>query len=1177
MAGQNDKQDQSADQADVPIHPGRWRAGGSGNTPGAEGGLLASLKPMILQLVKEAVQQAVQELLGSGFSLSGQTASADSQPRPQSESNKPGRKPKGKGTGDDPPVQARSDQAPGKGGKKGNKGKSSDPGQPKPQVETGGRGSGKAGKPKPTEQGQKGAGQSKPDADGWVQVRRKAAAEDFRLLSQDWDKPLLEYGRLAEALDALKADKILEAVILCTSSEAKVAQTMIVGSGKQYSVLLIVPGKTTTSQRVPGRVGESRKFIDADVCRFVSQGQTGPRVFGTQKPVTITTRKTAVLFVRVPKIYCTDEQWKTFKKTPQKTMMTWTASRNILAVDTFGWKEQKSEQGHEQLFGLVRIEETDIEPVLGHSGSGSVFIEPPRKVLATRIEWVEHDKNESHADYFTKASRGKGALGLAVCGRSIGWRSKLNAEDQVTRMWIIRGLPVSWGMGEAKTMVSEHFKEVHMVNARSDKGGKSFLFKGIYHQGAHRDIAPVSAIIDGRETTLWAEWAPPKQRKIVQRSLPKGAVPFVAEPSLLKLVATKPPDPVKLDDEGKEISDPKRKCTPAKVRPVPEKLVYRKMAKDGSCVFHAMAAGIKFVTGGKLDLSARELRARAVGHLRKYADTYSKQYDKKGPDGSDMPEFEDYLNAIAAESAYAGAMEVEALCRIYSVRVILVPENAAFPVEAYHLKEKKKTVVLWLTGMHIDLLLPEGADAAEKEGADTRKLRYPQELLEIAATPTIAYKVGGVSRGDQATGTSSKRSIASVSSTPTRAKGSVQGKGFRRACGSRTSCAPSSAQATDWTAPSARPGKPPSTADSKFSVCTSWTAVSACASTSAKPRSKGANTGQASGSGPVLGSDDAPSIAETDWTNPEHVRLCGPMPKLSALRPEDVISLVSGGDDRFPGVPPCSAKPDARSRDHSFVPSELQQAYYDRVGHLHSNVAQCRLCPFRRLCNSNKCVSAVLSAHFKQAHPGQKPGGDTRRLSCVRPLGKDEAALWRCPFCDCGISKQEGGRFGAALIARFKKAHKIEKHAQVTWKCWRRKKYEDAERSERILVTKHNARQIANLQLIDEMRAQDFTAFPWPRLGPKTATLSRSICVNLSWRCNKCQLPLRTVGEAKKHRQNHGYCPSASASTREPARLLKLRKVRELLRAYPVGFARERLTHAFSAAEQALQVSEQEV
>ena len=79
-----------------------------------------------------------------------------------------------------------------------------------------------------------------------------------------------------------------------------------------------------------------------------------------------------------------------------------------------------------------------------------------------------------------------------------------------------------------------------------------------------------------------------------------------------------------------------------------------------------------------------------------------------------MPEFEDYLTAIAAESAYAGAMGVEALRRIYLIRVILVPENAAFPVEAYHLKEKKKAVVLWLTGTHIDLLLPEGADDAVK-------------------------------------------------------------------------------------------------------------------------------------------------------------------------------------------------------------------------------------------------------------------------------------------------------------------------------------------------------------------------------------------------------------------------------------------------------------------------------
>ena len=215
--------------------------------------------------------------------------------------------------------------------------------------------------------------------------------------------------------------------------------------------------------------------------------------------------------------------------------------------------------------------------------------------------------------------------------------------------------------------------------------------------------------------------------------------------------------------------------------------------------------------------------------------------------------------------------------------------------------------------------------------------------------------------------------------------------------------------------------------------------------------------------------------------------------------------------------------------------------------------------------------------HFKQAHPGQKPGGDTRRLSCIRPLNKDEPALWKCPFCDCGISKQEGGRFGVALIARFKKAHKIEKHAQVTWKCWRRKKYEDADRAERILVTKHNARQTASMRLIEEMRAQDFTAFPWPRLGAKTATLNCSIYVNLSWRCNRCKLPLRSVGEARKHRQNSGQCPSATVDLREPARLRKLQTVRELLQAYPAGFVRERLTNAFSVAEQALRVSGQEV
>ena len=138
VAGRNDKQDQSADQAVEPTGPGRWRAGGSGDIPGAEGGLLASLKPMILQLVKEAAQQAVQELLGSGFSCSGQASSAGSQPMHNSEQpNKPRRKPKGKGTGDRPPVQTQRDSSTSKGGKTGGKGKSVAQDQPEQQVEAG--------------------------------------------------------------------------------------------------------------------------------------------------------------------------------------------------------------------------------------------------------------------------------------------------------------------------------------------------------------------------------------------------------------------------------------------------------------------------------------------------------------------------------------------------------------------------------------------------------------------------------------------------------------------------------------------------------------------------------------------------------------------------------------------------------------------------------------------------------------------------------------------------------------------------------------------------------------------------------------------------------------------------------------------------------------------------------
>ena len=198
---------------------------------------------------------------------------------------------------------------------------------------------------------------------------------------------------------------------------------------------------------------------------------------------------------------------------------------------------------------------------------------------------------------------------------------------KVQRMWMIKGLPVSWGLSEAKTALAGSFSDLTMVSTKRDKAGKCFFFKGIYDQGAQRDIAPISISVDGSDYTLWAEWAPPRPQKTVQRRLPGGAVAFVRAPELLQSTAVKQEAGTIVDDAGKSVPDPKKPRQEDKVRVVPTGLIYKTVPKDGNCVFHSLAAGLKFVTNGKVDLTARELRARTVEHFKKHEDTYAKKYD----------------------------------------------------------------------------------------------------------------------------------------------------------------------------------------------------------------------------------------------------------------------------------------------------------------------------------------------------------------------------------------------------------------------------------------------------------------------------------------------------------------------------------------------------------------------
>ena len=189
--------------------------------------------------------------------------------------------------------------------------------------------------------------------------------------------------------------------------------------------------------------------------------------------------------------------------------MAWAARYGLRFVDTFGWKEQKTAQGIEQLYGMARVEVEAVKDVLRVSGTEGVFLEPHRQQLATRVTWEQPDKNEAHEAYLERMFKGKGDLGLATCGHTLGYRYELLTGDRVKRAWVLRDAPLHFGFLEAAEALQTAFKDVTITSCKRVRQAKSFFFKATADAAANRDALPVPIIYDGSEMTLWAVWSLP--------------------------------------------------------------------------------------------------------------------------------------------------------------------------------------------------------------------------------------------------------------------------------------------------------------------------------------------------------------------------------------------------------------------------------------------------------------------------------------------------------------------------------------------------------------------------------------------------------------------------------------------------------------------------------------------
>ncbi|CAE7226898.1 CYCL [Symbiodinium sp. CCMP2592] len=941
--------------------PTGLRFGGGNPFEGMMASITEQLMPMITALIQKAVQEAIANAMGGGQPGAAK-GSAKGAAKGSAEASPPKSGPKGKGQGDRPPR----------------------------------------------------------DAEGWTKVQRAPPQGPFQLRRQDWSAQLLSQDGIAKALDELKPGSTLEAVILVEPSALPRIRTMLAGTSKSHKITLVTLD-ANGPHKVPGCVGDLLRFRRASIAHCKSDPADGgvPCFAGHKaKAIKVVPASTSVVYFKVPEMYMTPDKFKHWKNNPSRAASSWASSHQITLSDTWGWvEEQQAGKQGLQLFGIARLLDSELSSLVAVSGRDGVFVDVPRGKLVSTVQWLAVTKGEAPTAYLERGLRMSAPYGLATQGGRIGARSPRDPSQAVPRVWNFPHVPASWGQKEVLQVLDQSFKDVALIQHKRTGAEYLYRFRATLKHG-DLDLVPLSAIVESEpgkdnEITLWATVAPYKPKQAKQRPLRCAPTPCLAkEKPALEPQSVKIQVPAELDDDGKEVSPAKHVA--ASHRQIPSGCDLIETPKDGACLFHAIARGLHWLSGPKkTEHSHRDLRARCVEHLRKYASQYIGEWDGHGPalqklrENAASPEdaFEEYLKLIASESAYASTIELKALGRLFDCHILVIPRDGNFSAMSFHAQQRKRRLVLWYTPRHIELLLPA------KDAKD-----YPEEVFSVTSGAVVDLRAGG----DDA----------------------------------------SQCSGTVWTA-CARSNRSKASRSSSVKAGTVWTATNA-SSRKAATQSRHVASVPSSQRGdcfavPRSGSSSlkrARGAAETVWS-----RAVSSGASVHSQMP----ALPEWDDDDAP-------QPERLHHASRALPqSALVMARRNRGRAFPDGVAKCRLCPFRRKCADPVKAYAAYQRHFLDSHPGEKLGlAPARQASCVRDLADGEEAYWRCKRCQAGISTADAARFGKDSLWRFRREHKTKAHPRVSWAVWNKeaKSHSATKWASKISVTRNNAQKAKLLPVL---------------------------------------------------------------------------------------------------------------
>ena len=144
-----------------------------------------------------------------------------------------------------------------------------------------------------------------------------------------------------------------------------------------------------------------------------------------------------------------------------------------------------------------------------------------------------------------------------------------------------------------------------------------------------------------------------------------------------------------------------------------------------------------------------DLRARVADHLERHSSDYEPAWiadGKPGPKGTPVEDWKAFVQAVAVPGAWSGETELRALCRLFSIRVVVVPADPRWHVCVYGKPKYKDLGAIFFADQHFDFLQPQGS-------------QYPQEIASVKTDSNGGWLVGGISEaGSKSIATSSAAS-----------------------------------------------------------------------------------------------------------------------------------------------------------------------------------------------------------------------------------------------------------------------------------------------------------------------------------------------------------------------------------------------------------------------------------